>query len=72
VLFVVVNWENLWDQSMIKRARELGGAEFDWVLWDLARKNARAYRRREAIVDTFVGTAAGGHCCSGAGGARRS
>lgn len=54
-----VNWENLWDQSMIKRARELGGAEFDWVLWDLARKNARAYRRREAIVDTFVGTAAG-------------
>ncbi|RLA96498.1 MAG: O-succinylbenzoate--CoA ligase, partial [Deltaproteobacteria bacterium] len=53
-----VNWENLWDQSMIKRARELGAAEFDWVLWDLARQNARAYRKREAIVDTFVGTAA--------------
>jgi len=40
---------------MIDRGRELGGAEFDWVLWDLAKRNARAYPMREAIVDTFLG-----------------
>lgn len=48
-------YESLWDRSMINKARELGGAEFDWVFWDLARQNARAYGKKEAIVDTFFG-----------------
>lgn len=52
-----MSYTGLWDRSMIDRARELGGPEFDWVLWDLARQNARAYRKREAIMDTFLGFA---------------
>ncbi len=47
--------ESMWDRSMIDRGRELGAAEFDWVHWDLAKRNAKAYGKREAIVDTFIG-----------------
>lgn len=47
--------ESLFAFSQVKRSQELGGRHYDWVQWDLLQRNARVYRDREALVDTFLG-----------------
>ena len=47
--------ESLFTFSQVKRSQELGGRHYGWVQWDLLRRNARVYRDREAMVDTFLG-----------------
>lgn len=47
--------ESLFSFDQVKRSRELGGRHYDWVQWDLVRRNVLLYGNREALVDTFLG-----------------
>ncbi len=47
--------ESLFTFSQVKRSQELGGRHYEWVQWDLLRRNARVYGDREALVDTLMG-----------------
>lgn len=51
--------ESLFSYDQVRRSKELGGRHFDWVQWDLVKRNAHLYGSREALVDTFLGSAPG-------------
>lgn len=46
---------SLFSFSQVLRSRELGGRHFDWVEWDLLKRNAALYGDRPAYVDSFYG-----------------
>lgn len=47
--------DSLFTFDQIKRSQELGGRHFDWVQWDLLKRNAEVYGSWEAFVDSFYG-----------------
>ena len=47
--------DSLFTFDQVKRSRELGGRHFDWVQWDLLKRNSELYGSREAFVDSFYG-----------------
>ncbi|PSR33847.1 MAG: O-succinylbenzoate--CoA ligase [Sulfobacillus benefaciens] len=47
--------DSLFTFDQVQRSRELGGRHFDWVQWDLLKRNATLYGTREAFVDSFYG-----------------
>lgn len=47
--------QSLFRFDQIIRSKALGGRHFDWVQWDLLRRNARLYGHREAFADSFYG-----------------
>lgn len=47
--------QSLFRFEQVVRSKKLGGRHFDWVQWDLLRRNARLYGHREAFVDSFYG-----------------
>ncbi len=51
----MVNSDSLFRFEQIIRSRELGGRHFDWVQWDLLKRNATLYGNREAMSDSFYG-----------------
>ncbi|NMP23614.1 class I adenylate-forming enzyme family protein [Sulfobacillus harzensis] len=51
--------DSLFRFDQVLRSRELGGRHFDWVHWDLLKRNADLYGDREAFVDTFYGVEPG-------------
>ncbi len=48
--------KTLFSYDQVKKSKELGGRHFDWVQWDLVKRNAQLYGNREALADTFFGT----------------
>lgn len=50
-----VSSDSLFRFEQVIRSKELGGRHFDWVHWDLLKRNARLYGQREAFVDTLYG-----------------
>lgn len=54
---IVVLKDSLFRFEQIQKSRALGGRHFDWVQWDLLERNARLYGAREALADTYLGTA---------------
>ncbi len=50
--------QSLFRFDQVMRSKALGGRHFDWVQWDLLKRNADLYGEREAFVDTFDGTPA--------------
>ena len=49
--------ESLFTFDQVKKSKELGGRHFNWVHWDQVKRNALLYGNREALADTFWGTA---------------
>ncbi len=47
--------DTLFRFDQVLRSKQLGGRHFNWVQWDLLRRNARLYGQREAFVDSFYG-----------------
>ncbi len=47
--------DSLFSFDQVQRSRELGGRHFDWVAWDLLRRNANVYADRPAVADTWLG-----------------
>lgn len=47
--------DSLFTFDQVRRSRELGGRHFDWIQWDLLKRNATQYGSREAFVDSFYG-----------------
>jgi acyl-CoA synthetase (AMP-forming)/AMP-acid ligase II len=47
--------DSLFRFEQIRRSRELGGRHFDWVQWDLLKRNADLWGGREALADTLFG-----------------
>jgi acyl-CoA synthetase (AMP-forming)/AMP-acid ligase II len=47
--------KSLFTFTQVKRSQQLGGRHYDWVQWDLLKRNARVYGDREALADTFLG-----------------
>lgn len=50
-----MNSESLFRFEQVVRSKQLGGRHFDWVQWDLLKRNATLYGNREAMVDSFYG-----------------
>jgi acyl-coenzyme A synthetase/AMP-(fatty) acid ligase len=46
---------SLFTFDQIQRSRELGGRHYDWVAWDLLKRNADVYGDRPALADTWLG-----------------
>lgn len=47
--------DSLFRFDQVLRSKALGGRHFDWVHWDLLKRNAELYGEREAFVDSFYG-----------------
>lgn len=47
--------ESLFTYSQVVKSRALGGRHYNWVQWDLAKRNAELYGNRPAISDTLNG-----------------
>lgn len=50
-----MNTDSLFRFDQVLRSKALGGRHFDWVHWDLLKRNAELYGEREAFVDSFYG-----------------
>ncbi len=50
-----MNTDSLFRFEQVIRSKQLGGRHFEWVQWDLLKRNARLYGNREAFVDSFYG-----------------
>ncbi len=50
-----VSTESLFRFEQVVRSKKLGGRHYDWVHWDLMKRNAEQHGQREAYVDSFYG-----------------
>lgn len=47
--------ESLFTFDQVVKSRQLGGRHYNWVQWDLVRRNAHLYGGRPALADTLNG-----------------